>query len=210
MPWSRNRGDLREDLGSRSWSPYHILRNHRFWHLHQAFHLSDSHTIMTEPTTPPNPYEASIASGPNNTARSLVLSVLCGSVGVVCGGFAIGKLLMLVGFYAGSFIHGFGQRPPIGFVVIGGLSGVLIGSFMGGFAGLRIRRGWRPRLIPVTIVCLVDTLMTMGTIDFSREVTLDVVTRPALVGLVFGCLLGVIIDVLFWSRPELDDNTRCS
>jgi hypothetical protein len=133
---------------------------------------------------------------------------LCGVAGAFVGTLTFAQLLSCVGYYVGVLLgafffgYGFDQQPPVGPVIIGALVGAAVGFILGGFAGVFMLYGRRPRATIVTTVCLVNILALMGTIDLSFELSLQSNTvRTGLVGTVCGILAGAILSILFSPSP---------
>ena len=148
--------------------------------------------------TSENPY-----SSPATTSAAIQpvkpgARLFSGAVGSVVGAIAFAQLISCIGYYVGAFIHGFDRHPPVLYVVAGAFLGVLSGSVCGALAGAWLAHGRRPRLLPVVIICVANTLALLGTIDLSWEISLQSITgRTIFVGCLCGLVSGVIVSTLF-------------
>lgn len=148
--------------------------------------------------TSENPCSSPAASNAAIQHVNLGARLFSGAVGGVVGAIAFAQLISCIGYFVGGFMHGFDRQPPVLYVVVGAFLGVLTGGVCGALTGVWLMHGRRPRLLPVVIICVANTLALLGTTDLSWEISLQSNTgRTIVVGCLCGLVSGVIISTLF-------------
>jgi uncharacterized membrane protein len=151
--------------------------------------------------TSENPYSSPAATSAAIQQVKPGALLFSGAVGSVVGAISFAQLISCIGYYVGAFMHGFDRQPPVLYVVAGAFLGVLTGSVCGALAGVWLVHGCRPRLLPVVIICVANTLALLGTIDLSWEISLQSNTgRTIVVGCLCGLVSGVIVSTLLRNR----------
>jgi len=152
---------------------------------------------MSSPDT--NPYK-SPATKSGDSSKNLLPAIPLIFFGIFVGTISFAQMVSCVGYYVGGLLHGFERQPPVRYVILDGLLGLVAGFLFGGRAGLQISRGQRPRLSVVGLVCLVNTAALLGTIEIAFDFSWESLTlRTAMVGIISGAITGAILSLLIYN-----------
>ena len=161
-------------------------------------------------TERPNPYRSPHQSGSVETTPPLKPLMETGPatiplcfVGAIAGAVSLAQLFCCVGYYVNFLIHDMIHQKGMEGALAASLIGGPIGAVAGPVAVVQMLRGRWPDLRFVALVCVINTVALMGTVEFTLEISYRSITlRTFLVATICGTIGGIILSVLLKPAPR--------